>query len=304
MTCPMRHVLAAILALAPACERWRADPPEVPEHAVDFPRARASRVAGVPVVRIAAPVGTAAVGVALRLGVAGDPPDRPGITALTLAALRGHGERPGGLAVTLGEFGGVPELVIGREGALLTAEVPAQNAPAAVQALLAALRRPLTDPEELATIAAELASARARARDDPGALALAALRRVAYPAGHPYRATQLSARTWSIEQVREHQARALGPAVLAVVVAGEADDRALARAVEAGLAAWSTTVAPPVPPSIAAAPRHAVHLVARPGLAQAVVALGAATPTEDELAAEVADLLVQSALYDRLRGEL
>ncbi len=298
-------VFAALLATIPACELWRHAPPDpAGPRTVDFPRAHRRDIAGVSLLRIPAPVGTAAVAISLRLGLADDPPDRPGLTALLLAALAGHGERPGGLAWRVGALGGAPHLALGLDGALLSVEVPTEHAPAALAALLAAVRRPLTDPDELADLAAELTSARARARDDPGQLALAALRHVAYPPGHPYRRSELSGETWSIEQVRELRTRALGPAAIAVIVAGEADDASLTAVLTAGLAGWSTPVRIPEPPPVLAAPQRAVHLLARPGLAQAVIALGRPADGGDDLPGRVATLLVQSILYERLRGDM
>lgn len=310
---PRTALLAPVLAaMSLACSLWRADAPDVPDnHPVDFPRAHRSLVAGVPLLRVPARVGTAAVGVSLRLGITDDPRDRPGLTALLLALLRGHGEGPGSLAAALGELGGVPELVVGQGGALLATEVPAEHAPAALAALLAALRRPLTDPDELAIIAAELAAARERARDDPSALALAGLRRVGFPPGDPRARSELSGRTWSLEHVLAARS-SIAPGELALVVAGEADERALAAAATAGLAHWP---APPRPISLAdrAAPStaqptrtaaRAIHLLARPGLPQAVIAVGAVSDGGDELAASVAEILIQSALHDRLRTRM
>lgn len=78
-----------------------------------------------------------------------------------------------------------------------------------------------------------------------------------------------------LEQVREHRQRSLGPAALTIVVAGDADPEALAAAAAAGLAGWSGLPGPTKPPALAPTPRRAIHRVARPGLAQAVVVLAA-----------------------------
>lgn len=299
-----RLLLTTALAASLACEVWRERAPAVPEPVVEFPRPRREVVAGVPLLTIPAQVGTAAVGVSLRLGSASDPADRPGLTTLLLTLLRGHGERPDGLAAALGELGGVPELSFGRDGALLSTEVPREHAPAALRALIAAVRTSPGDPDELAAITAELAAARARTRDDPDALALAALHHVAFPSDHPYRRSQLSAGTWSIEHVLEFHRASVGPATAAIVVAGEFDRAAVTAAATAALAGWRGPARLSPAPAPVPVLARAIHLVPRPGLAQAVITLGNATSTSDDLAAHIAAIFVQNALHARLRGDM
>ena len=300
----------AFAAATLACSTWRRSPPPAPP-APTLPSAPATThrtIAGVPLHLTALPrpglARNAAIGLSLRLGSNSDPIHQPGISALLLALLRGHDEREGSLAAALGELGGTPDLSLAPAGALLSVEVPAEHAPAALRALLTAIRRPL-DPADFPAVAAEQAAARARARDDPDALALAGLRRLSFPPGHPHAASRLSAGTWSFEHVLEHSQRALGPAVLAIVVAGDLDPAPLTAAASDALTGWThpaiSTPAAPAP----ASPRRAIHRIARPGLAQAVIAIGrAADLADNDLAAQVAAVLVQSLLGERLRGDM
>ena len=314
-----RALVLTLAAATLACSVWRRTPPPAPP-APALPPAPATRrlvVADVPlhftpITRPGAGPRSVALGLSLRLGHASDPPDRPGLSALLLGLLRGHDEREGSLAAALADLGGAPQLHISSSGALLATEVPAEHAPAALRALLAAIRRPLDQPgdaaelaAELADITAELAAARARARDDPTTLALAGLRRVSLPPGHPHATSELSSGTWSLEQVREHGQRSLGPAALTIVVAGDADPQALVAAAAPRLAGWSGPADPQGLPALAPAPRRAIHRIARPGLAQAVVVLGrAAAIADDDLATQVAADIVQSALGERLRDDM
>lgn len=299
-----------LAAAALGCQIWRRTPPEAPP-APTLPAAPLTRthaVAGVPLhlTPLARPGLTASValGLSLRLGSNTDPADRAGVAALLLALLRGHDEREGSLAATLGELGGAPELSLAPAGALLTVEVPAEHAPAALRALVAAIRRPL-DPDTFPAVAAEQAAARARARDDPDALALAGLRRVSFPPGHPHARSRLSAGTWSFEHVLEHSQRALGPAALAIVGAGDLDPGSLTAAAGEALAGWSGPAPALPPPAAPAGPRRAIHRLARPGLTQAVIALGRpADLADDDLAAQVAAVVAQSVLGERLRGDM
>lgn len=300
----------ALAAATLACGVWRRSPPPTPTPPTlpAAPTTTHQVLASVPlhITTIPRPglARSAAIGVSLRLGSNSDPAERSGVSALLLALLRGHDEHAGSLAAALGELGGTPDLNLAPAGALLTTEVPTRHAPAALRALLAAIRRPL-DPAQFPAVAGEQAAARARARDDPGALALAGLRRVSFPPGHPHARSRLSAGTWSFEHVLEHSQRALGPGALAIVVAGDVDPALLAAAAAEALAGWRGPPAPAPPPPAAATSRRAIHRIARPGLAQAVIAIGRPVDlADDDLAVRVAAVIVQSVLGERLRGDM
>ena len=126
----------------------------------------------------------------------------------------------------------------GRHTAGLVAKSRAEDMPEIVGLLGECARRPTFPDAEVAKLVGDRLTGLQEDRDDPGVVAMHALRELAYPDQHPYaarlRGTEATVETIGAEDVRAFHARHFGPSAALLVVSGNVDvDTALSVAHEA-----------------------------------------------------------------------
>lgn len=245
---------------------------------------------------------TAEIGVSIAVGAADDPPDRPGFGRTAIAALL-----VGSLREELARLGAEPQIHWDDDGAAVSAVVEAADVPLALATVAERLRSRRFTSADLGMAVLETAPP----GDDPSVLAALALRQAIFPAAHPYARggvqTLAGVRGIEPDAVERHLSARLGPERLAFVVAGAADTDAVAAALAPVLQGMpSGTFTTPAVVAPASRERTAIVLVPRAGVDQCVLAAGcvglpAAHP--DALYLDLAALLLQWSLYERLREE-
>ena len=131
----------------------------------------------------------------------------------------------------------------GRHTAGLVAKSRAEDMPEIIALLGECARRPTFPEAEVAKLIGDRLTGLQEDLDDPGVVAMHALRELAYPHGHPYaarlRGTAATVKTIGAEDLRAFHARYFGPSAALLVVSGNVDvDTALAVAQDA-FDSWS-----------------------------------------------------------------
>lgn len=131
----------------------------------------------------------------------------------------------------------------GRHTAGLVAKSRAEDMPEIIALLGECARHPTFPEAEVAKLIGDRLTGLQEDLDDPGVVAMHALRELAYPHGHPYaarlRGTAATVETIGAEDLRAFHARYFGPSAALLVVSGNVDvDTALAAAHDA-FDSWS-----------------------------------------------------------------
>jgi zinc protease len=302
-----RRFLAALpgsVLLGGCAGLWRASaPPAADALQVRLPAFTRAPLGGATLLCSAMPqLSTAEIGVSITVGAADDPPGRPGFGRTAIAALL-----VGSLREELARLGAEPQIHWDDDGAAVSAVVEAEDVPLALATVAERLRSQQFTDADLAMALLETAPP----GDDPAVLAALALRQAIFPADHPYArgGVQTLAGVRHIERadVERHLRARLRPDRLAFVVAGAADPDAVTAALKPVLEGMDSRTSD-MPAVVAPAPRQrtAVVLVPRPGVDQCVLAAGCVglpAGHADALYLDLAALLLQWSLYERLREE-
>ena len=222
----------------------------------------------------------------LPAGAASDPPDRPGLAALTGdLADEGAGERSAlELHDALARLGARLDTDVGADATTLALTVLSRHLDAALDLAADVACRPAFDEAEFERVRERRLHRLIQLRDQPAAVADRAFLDLLYP-DHPYGhlaiGTEESLRALALDEVRalHDRAYALSGATLILVGDGDPKDllaagaRAFAGRPRAGMAA----VGPPAAPSPPGPPRARFALVHRPRAAQSELRLGCVT---------------------------
>lgn len=158
--------------------------------------------------------------------------------------------------------------------AVITAHGLARELGRLLRLLAEMLRWPTFPAEELERLREQVLGRLAREREDTGALAYAALTRLALPTGHPHRRAPVEEREAIVRSLRRDElerfhAATYGPASLRLAVVGAVDPDEVAARLADALAGWEGGVAePPAAPELSAPePGEArIHLPDRPNV--------------------------------------
>jgi zinc protease len=271
-------------------------PPIGPEPPLVFPAIRKTRLpaSGLSVWTIEhRTVPLATIILLVPAGAAADPPDRPGLAALTADLLdEGAGERDAlALHDAIARLGGRLETDVGADATTLSLTVLARYLDQALELLADIVGRPRFEAVEFSRVRERRLSRLAQLRDLPPAVAERAFAQSVYP-GHPYGhlplGTDASLAALTLEEVIAFHRRAYRLSRTTLIVAG---DGASAAVVDAALRAFDSgrfradelddeplpdPARLPVPP-----PALRVAVVDRPGAAQSEVRTGGVTATRN-----------------------
>ena len=233
-----------------------------------------------------------------RLGSAADPPDRPGLAALTTGTLdKGTSSRDAlGLARELEAAGATLGNDTDKDGTWLSATSLTGHTGPTLAILADVARHPTFPADELDLVRDATIVGLQQERDSAGTIADTVAVREIYGAGHPYAhrstGTEDGLRAATVDDLRQAHARAFTPATTALVLAGDLTPTGARTLAEAAFGSWSTPVgsrpahstpagapastgaAPPAPGPPAGTPER-VLVVDKPGASQTALVLAA-----------------------------
>jgi zinc protease len=218
-----------------------------------------------------------AVNIMFRSGSDADGPDMAGLGSATADMLdEGAGARgPLQMAEDLEQLGADLWLGCGRDGSQLSLQAPRKGFADALSMAADVLLRPRLDADDWARVKHDRLTSLAQRRDQAESIATVASDRVLYGPEHPYGSSsegfERTVARIGIDDLRAFHATHYRPNNAALVVAGDFDEDALPRVLEAALGGWQ---AGPVPPRVPTPPLPRMPrlvLVDRPGAPQSVV---------------------------------
>jgi predicted Zn-dependent peptidase len=189
--------------------------------------------------------------VLLPVGSSQDPPDHPGLAAITGDLLdEGSGDLDA-LAVheALGRIGAHLDTEIGADATLLEMTTLEQHAPRALDLLASMIRAPRLEPRDFERVRELRLNRLTQLRDLPPAVADRVFTQLLYrehPYGHLPIGTEGSLRAMALDDVVEFHQRAYVPAHATVIAVGDAPHDRLADLVDGAFGSW-------------AGPRHSVE---------------------------------------------
>ena len=189
--------------------------------------------------------------VLLPVGSSQDPPDHPGLAAITGDLLdEGSGDLDA-LAVheALGRIGAHLDTEIGADATLLEMTTLEQHAPRALDLLASMIRAPRLEPRDFERVRELRLNRLTQLRDLPPAVADRVFTQLLYrehPYGHLPIGTEGSLRAMALDDVAEFHQRAYVPAHATVIAVGDASHDRLADLVDGAFGSW-------------AGPRHSVE---------------------------------------------
>ena len=228
---------------------------------------------------------TVAASLVSRLGSAGDPPDRPGLTGLATGALDGGTTRRDalGLSRELEAAGATLGHDTGKDGTWLTAMSLTGHARAALAILADVTRNPTFPADEVERVRDAAVVSLRQNRDDAATIADTVTLREVYGAGHPYAhvadGTEEGLRAATVDDLRRAHARAFTPTNTALLLSGDLTATEARRLAEEAFGTWtegetSARTGSPNPGPPAGRPDR-VLLVDKPGASQTNLVLAA-----------------------------
>jgi zinc protease len=220
----------------------------------------------------------------IEVGASADPPERPGLAALTADLLdEGSGELSA-LQVhdALARIGAQFDVEVGPDATLVSLTTMSRFVDRALELLADMVLRPQLDPDEFARVRQLRLNRLTQLRDVPSAVADIAFARVLYgdhPYGHLPIGTETSIHAVTLDEVRTFHQSTYRPARATLIAVGDISANEMLAAASARFAEWPLANATPhtgpngngAPP---AAPASRLTLVHRPGAAQSELRIG------------------------------
>jgi predicted Zn-dependent peptidase len=219
----------------------------------------------------------------LPVGAASDPPDRPGLAAVTSDMLdEGCGDLTAlQLHDTLGRIGAHLDSEIGSDATILTISSLGRFADRAAALLADMLIRPRLERHDFDRVRELRLNRLVQLRDMAPALADRTFARLLFrdhPYGHLPIGTEESLRAMMLGEVEDFHRSMFGPSQMTIVASGDASHQALADSVERAFGDWSAaatrSAADPMQMPAPPPPQDRVALVHRPAAAQSELRIG------------------------------
>jgi zinc protease len=220
-----------------------------------------------------------AVNLMFRTGSDGDGPELTGLGSATADMLdEGAGTRdPLKMAEDLEQLGADLWLGCGRDGSQLSLQVPRKTFEEALGMAADVLLRPRLAPDDWERVRHDRLTSLAQRRDQAESVASLVSDRVLFGDAHPYgRSSDGFERTVTrigIDDIRGFHATYYRPNNASLVVAGDFDEAALPRQLEAAIGAWKPGPTPATRPTPALPKMPRLVIVDRPAAPQSVVRL-------------------------------
>jgi zinc protease len=256
----------------------------------------------------------ASVVLLLRAGADQDPPGKYGLAVLTADMLdEGAGGRDAlQFAEAVEHLGAVLKTDTDYDATWVTLEVPSARLSPALDLMADMVLRPTFPAGELARLQREGLVAFRQWRDDPAALAAAALAATLYGPNHRYGVAVAGTAAQFVgltrQDVQSFYAARYRPGAAAFVVCGDVAPEGVVEGLEARFGGWQPGAVPllpaPAPPS---APGAGIFLVDVPGAQQSALQIGqvgVARTTEDYFPLQVANTVLGGSFTSRLNQSL
>ena len=257
--------------------------------------------------------------VLLPVGAAADPPERPGLAAITGDLLDEGAGSFNALEVhdALARIGAQFSTEVGSDATLLEVTVLERHAARAIGILADMVLRPRLEQRDFDRIRDLRLSRLVQLRDSPAAVAdrvFAELLFKGHPYGHLPIGTEGSLRALTLREVSAFHARAYRPSAATIVAVGDASHDRLAALVDEAFGAWTepdAAAAPPLAGAVGAAapawPPAKVAVVNRSAAAQSELRIGLVGPprsTPDYHALLVMNMVLGGQFVSRINLNL
>jgi predicted Zn-dependent peptidase len=255
--------------------------------------------------------------VVVPAGAAADPPERPGLAALTGDMLdEGCGNRSAlDVHDVLGRLGAQLDTDVGYDATVIGLSTLRRSLDGGLALVGDMLMRPRFEQREFDRVRDLRLHRLLQLRDMPPALADRAFAELLYrqhPYGHQPIGTEGSLRALTVRDIVQFHRRVFVPSRTTVIAVGDATHRELAEAVRAAFGAWTAPadVSPPAEPDTypaATAPANRLAVVHRSGAAQSELRIGhVALPrrTPDYHACVVLNMVLGGQFVSRINMNL
>jgi predicted Zn-dependent peptidase len=256
--------------------------------------------------------------VLLPVGAAADPPERPGLAAITGDLLDEGSGSLNALEVheALARIGAQLDTEVGSDATLLELTVLVRHAPRGLELLADMVRRPRLEQRDFDRVRDLRLSRLVQLRDQPAAVADRVFTELLFR-GHPYGhlpiGTEGSLRGMALREVMAFHARAYRPEAATIIAVGDASHDQLAEMLDTAFGTWTAaegagapaTDATAAPPAGPAAVKLAV--VNRAGAAQSELRIGHIGPpraTADYHALLVLNMVLGGQFVSRINMNL
>jgi predicted Zn-dependent peptidase len=250
-------------------------------------------------------------------GAAADPPDRPGLAAITADMLdEGCGDRSAlDVHDTLGRLGAHLETEAGHDATVIGLTTLARFLPQGLELLADMVMRPRFEQREFDRVRDLRLNRLLQLRDSPPAIADRAFTELLYR-GHPYGhvpiGTEGSLRALMVRDTVRFHSRAFRPGQTTIIGVGDGSHGAMADAIARAFEAWRAPAdAVPVPDPASygtpSTPVNRLAIVHRPGAAQSELRIGhVALPrrTPDYHACVVLNMILGGQFVSRINMNL
>jgi zinc protease len=250
------------------------------------------------------------------VGSSSDPPDRPGLAAITGDMLdEGCGDRSAlDVHEALGRIGAQLDLDVGHDATVLGLTTLERNLDRGLELVRDMLVKPRFEQREFDRVRDLRLNRLLQLKDMPPALADRAFTQLLYrnhPYGHLPIGSEGSLRAMMIRDITNFHRRAFLPARTTVIAAGDASHEAMSAAVNLAFEGWKAEATEPIadPDGFAAPapPPTRIALVHRPGAAQSELRMGhvaLSRRTPDYHGAMVANMILGGQFVSRINMNL
>lgn len=225
-------------------------------------------------------------------GSAADPADAPGLTSLTYAMLEEGAGELDALAFSdrVADLGASFSAGAGRDSGSLSVSGLVRHATPMLELLRLAAQQPRLKDEDFERVKAQTLASLTRSRNAPQGIAFSELPSLLYgkdhPLGHPPQGTPEAVKAISLEQVRAHYGRLLGPRGSALIAAGALPHDEVVALAESALGQWEGEAKVPEIPAVDPPPARRIVLIDKPGAPQTLLVAARPLPPKGD-AAEV-----------------
>jgi zinc protease len=228
-------------------------------------------------------VPVAQVNLLVASGAAADPPRRLGLASMTAAMLeQGAGSRSAlEIADAIDFLGADLSAGSGYDSSVLRLHVPVARLADALPIMADVALRPTFPTDEIDRLRQQRLTSMLQARDDPPAIASAALARVLYGINHRYGTPAVGTaeviKTFTSDDLKTFYASAFRPDNATIVAVGDITPDAIVPLLEKSYGGWKAPAGQKASQSLPAAQQHAarqIYLIDKPGAPQSQIRIG------------------------------
>ncbi|MEM1026382.1 MAG: pitrilysin family protein [Myxococcota bacterium] len=221
-------------------------------------------------------------------GSAADPADAPGLTSFSYAMLAEGAGALDALAFSdrVADLGANFGAGAGRDSGSISISGLARNAGEMLELVRMAAQSPRLQPQDFERLRAQTLASLTRSRTAPQGIAFSELPALLYgpdhPLGHPPQGTTESVAAFTLDQVKTHFGRMLGPKGSALIAAGALEHEHVVALAEKALGSWAGEARVPEIPPVAPPAARRIVLIDKPGAPQTLIVAGRPLPPKGD----------------------